>query len=102
MGVQGLTHYIKRSTSLAHTTTIDAASIDLTAEKVSLVIDGLAFCHHTGTGHTALLGGNYAEYRQIVRQHVDYWRSVHLEPVFVWDGEFYDWHPGSGLWHVGI
>lgn len=81
MGVHGLTSWISKRSTLGTTVTCEG----LPTEQVPLCVDGLAFLWHTALADS-LRGGNYREYRLLLGVYVSYWRSVGLEPIFVFDG----------------
>lgn len=86
MGVHGLSRWVKSNKSILSTTNSFPNVEEL--ESVALVIDALAFLYHTSAQKDSIRGGNYSEYRQILVDYVTYWRSVGLEPHFVFDGKF--------------
>lgn len=85
MGIKGLTRWIQSNNSIL--STHESYPNPNEVDPVAIVIDGLAFLHFSAH-FDSIRGGNYTAYRQVVIDHVLYWRSVGLEPHFVFDGKF--------------
>ncbi|KAK4704783.1 hypothetical protein P7C70_g1425, partial [Phenoliferia sp. Uapishka_3] len=83
MGVHGLTTWISKRSSLGQIEIHDTPATPPTP----LVIDSLAFLYHTALSNS-LRGGDYSHYRVLLSCYVNYWRSVGLEAIFVFDGPY--------------
>ncbi|KAI5481252.1 asteroid-like protein [Pseudohyphozyma bogoriensis] len=85
MGVHGFTSWVNKQSSLPTTVVLPLDTPE--PRPIPLVLDALAFLYHTALVDT-LRGGNYRQYQLTLRRYIEYWRTVGLEPIFVWDGPF--------------
>ncbi|SGY61970.1 BQ5605_C007g04632 [Microbotryum silenes-dioicae] len=96
MGVQGLTTWVDQHTTLCEyheLSSDDAASARSGSAAIPFIIDGLAFLSYLfRLNNLAIVdpirGGNYLELRRLLRECIDYYRAVGLEPEIVWDGPY--------------
>ncbi|TIC24854.1 PIN domain-like protein [Wallemia mellicola] len=89
MGVKGLTSFIKTNKrSLAKELTFSARKEGDDSERTPLVVDawGIIYPLYRQTDVSSTFGGSFLDYKKNLIHLLEAWRSVGLEPIFVFDG----------------
>ncbi|TIA68958.1 hypothetical protein E3P92_03803 [Wallemia ichthyophaga] len=89
MGVKGLTSFIKTNKrSLAKELTFTARKEGDESERTALAVDawGIIYPLYRQTDISSTFGGSFKDYKENLIHLIQAWRTVGLEPIFVFDG----------------